>query len=62
MANKWMQKAADSIKAKGTKGSFSRMAKKAGESTHAFAEEKQSAPGKTGKKARLALAFEKAKH
>ena len=37
------------------KGSFSRAAKAAGMSTHAFAEKKQSAPGPMGAKARLAL-------
>lgn len=41
------------------KGAFSKQAARAGKSTHAFAEEKKDAPGKTGKRARLALTFEK---
>jgi len=40
-------------------GSFSAAAKKAGESTAAYAKEKKSAPGITGKRARLALTFAK---
>lgn len=47
---KWI-KAATS----GAHGQFRAKAEKAGESTHAFAEEKKDAPGKTGKQARLAL-------
>jgi hypothetical protein len=41
------------------RGSFTKQAKAAGESVHAYAEEKKDAPGKTGKRARLALTFEK---
>lgn len=37
------------------KGAFGRQAKAAGESTKEFAQEKASASGKTGKRARLAL-------
>jgi hypothetical protein len=59
---KWMQKAAEEMKEKGTVGSFSRAAKKAGESTQSFAREKASAQGKMGKKARFALAASKARH
>lgn len=40
------------------KGAFTAQAKKAGESTHEYAEEEKHAPGKTGKRARLALTFE----
>jgi hypothetical protein len=62
MANRWMQKAADSIKSHGTKGVFKAAAHKAGKSTHEFAEEHRHSSGKIGKRARLALAFSKAKH
>lgn len=40
-------------------GAFRRAAAKAGESTHAYAEEKKHASGTIGKRARLALTFEK---
>jgi hypothetical protein len=40
-------------------GAFSASAHRAGKSTHAFAEEKKGASGTSGKRARLALAFEK---
>ena len=62
MANKWMQKAAASIKKRGTKGVFSRAAKAHGESTHEYAEEHKGDKGTLGKRARLALAFIKVKH
>ena len=62
MSNRWMQGAADSIKAHGTKGVFKAAAARHGESTHQFAEEKKHASGVTGKRARLALAFGKANH
>jgi hypothetical protein len=62
MANRWMQKAADSIKSHGTKGVFKAAAHRAGKSTHEFAEEHKHSAGKVGKRARLALAFAKAKH
>lgn len=39
-------------------GSFSRAAKRHGESTHAFAEKEKHASGTEGHRARLALAFE----
>ena len=39
-------------------GSFSKAAKKAGRSTHSFAETHKHDSGTTGKRARLALAFE----
>lgn len=62
MSGRWMQKAADSIKSNGTKGVFKAAAARHGESTHAYAEKEKHAPGKTGKRARLALAFAAAKH
>lgn len=39
----------------GAHGQFKAKAKKAGMSTHAYAEKEKDAPGKTGKQARLAL-------
>lgn len=50
---KWMQKAVKHP------GSFTAEAKRAGKSVHAFAELKKHAKGKVGKRARLALTFEK---
>lgn len=44
------------------KGAFTAQAKRAGKSVHQFAEEKKNAGGKTGKRARLALTFEKMAH
>lgn len=41
------------------KGAFTKQADRAGKSVHEMAEEKKDAPGKTGKRARLALTFEK---
>ena len=40
-------------------GAFRRAAQKAGESTHEYAEEKKHASGTIGRRARLALTFEK---
>lgn len=45
----WIEKAVSK-----NKGSFSGAAKKAGESTAEYANEKQDAPGKMGRRARLA--------
>ena len=53
MAKKWIQKA---IK---KPGSFTAAAKKAGMSTHAFAEKKKHVSGKVGQRARLALTLSK---
>jgi len=61
MASRWMQKAADSIKAKGTKGVFRAAAERAG-STAEFAKEHEHSPGKLGRRARLAEAFARARH
>ena len=40
-------------------GSFTKEAKRARKTVHQFAEEKKHAPGKLGKRARLALTFER---
>jgi hypothetical protein len=61
MANRWMQKAADSIKSHGTKGVFKAAAHRAGKSTSEFAHEHAHSKGKIGKRARLALAFASAR-
>lgn len=44
------------------KGAFTAQAKRAGKTVHAYAEEKKHASGKTGRRARLALTFEKMAH
>ena len=62
MASRWMQKAADSIKANGTKGVFRAAAERAGKSTAEFAKEHEHSPGKLGRRARLAEAFARARH
>ena len=56
MAGKWIQSA---IK---HPGSFRAAAKRAGESTHEYAEEKKDSGGKVGKRARLALTLMKMHH
>lgn len=53
VAKKWIKKA------KLKEGAFTKKADAAGESVHAHAEKEKGAAGKTGKQARLALAFEK---
>jgi hypothetical protein len=58
MADKPLSKISAGIKKRGTEGVFSRAAKRAGMSTHAYAEEKEHSKGKLGKRARLALTFE----
>ena len=62
MAEKWMQDVSRGIKRRGKEGVFRAAAQRAGMSTRAYAEKKKHAPGKTGKRARLALAFMSAKH
>jgi hypothetical protein len=57
MAKKWMQEESNREKNAGTKGSFSAAAARAGKSTSAYAHEKQDAPGKTGRRARMALMY-----
>lgn len=54
MADKWMQDAVEKP------GSFTASAKRAGKGVQEYAREKQHAPGKLGKRARLALTFKKA--
>ena len=62
MASRWMGKVAAGIKKSGHKGVFRKAAHAHGESTHEYAEEHKHSAGKVGKRARLALAFAKAKH
>lgn len=62
MAEKWMQHVSAGIKRRGTKGVFKAAAQRAGMSTRAYAEKKKHASGKTGRRARLALAYMSAKH
>jgi hypothetical protein len=62
MAKRWMQHVASGIKRRGTEGVFSGAAHRAGKSTSEFAREHAHSSGKIGKRARLALAFAKAKH
>lgn len=62
MAEKWMQAAREKMEEKGTVGSFTRAAKRAGKSVGELAREKKHAPGVMGKKARFALAARKARH
>jgi len=57
-----MQSVSKGIKKSGHAGVFRAAAHRAGESTHAFAEEHKHSSGKIGKRARLALAFSKARH
>jgi hypothetical protein len=46
----------------GTKGVFKRAAERRGKSTREYAEEEKHASGKTGRRARMALAYMEAKH
>jgi hypothetical protein len=62
MAGKWMQRESNREKHAGTKGVFKRAAERAGMSTRAYAEEKKHAGGKTGRRARMALAYMSANH
>lgn len=60
---KWIQAAVSKMKEKGTVGSFSRAAKKAGMSTQSFArKEKKSGSPSMAKKANFALNVAKSKH
>jgi hypothetical protein len=54
----WIEKAVP----KSRRGVFSAKAKRAGMSTHAYAEKERKAPGKLGEEARLALRFEGMAH
>jgi hypothetical protein len=51
---KWMQKARDAMKRKGTVGLFGRKAKAAGMTTQEYATKEYDAPGVLGKEARFA--------
>lgn len=62
MAHRWMQHVASGIKRRGKEGVFREAAQRAGMSTRAYAEKHKHSSGKTGKRARLALAFMSAKH
>ena len=55
----WMAGEARREKHAGTKGSFSRAAARAGYSTPAYAKLKEHAPGRLGRRARLAETYEK---
>lgn len=59
---RWMQGVRKKMEQRGTEGTFSAAAKRAGKSTHEFAEEHKHSKGKIGKRARLALAFASANH
>ena len=59
MSKGWMSDESAREEKAGTKGSFSRAAKRAGESTSEYAHEKAHASGKLGKRARMALMFAK---
>jgi hypothetical protein len=61
MAGGWMQDESDREAKAGTKGAFSGAAAKAGKTTAQYADEKQDAPGKVGKRARMAKMFMSAK-
>ena len=52
---KWMQGAAERMKAKGTKGLFGKKAAAAGKTTHEYGIEKYHAAGKLGQEARFAI-------
>jgi hypothetical protein len=62
MMKHWMQGVSKKIKSSGHSGVFRAAAQRHGESTLEYAHEKAHAPGKTGKRARLALAFAAARH
>lgn len=57
----WMQDESNREKQAGTKGAFSASAAKAGKTTQQYAEEKKDAPGKVGRRARMAAMFMGAK-
>jgi len=61
MANRWMSRESKREAHAGTKGSFSAAASRAGKSTSEYAHEKEHASGTVGKRARMALAFAKAR-
>jgi hypothetical protein len=57
-----MQKASKKMKKKGTEGSFTRSADRAGMGVQEYAHKKEHAKGTIGKRARMALRFAEAKH
>lgn len=57
MARKWMQKEAAREAKAGTKGSFSRWAKEHGMTTREAARKEEHAPGRLGRRARMAERF-----
>jgi len=61
MAKRWMQKEASREKHAGTKGSFTRIALAHGRTVPQEARADEHKPGKIGRKARMALMFERAK-
>ena len=61
MAEKWMQKESEREEKAGTKGSFSRAAKRAGYSTQEYARKEEHAKGKLGRRARMALRYSAAR-
>ena len=60
--NRWMSHEAQREKRAGTKGSFTRIADAHGRSVPEEAQADKDKHGKIGKKARMALAFEGARH
>lgn len=62
MPGRWMQKAANKMEKKGTEGTFTAAAKRAGHGVQEYAHMKEHAKGKLGKRARMALRFAEAKH
>ena len=59
---RWMGPAKEKMKRRGTEGSFRAIARRHGRSTHAEAEHDKHKSGNIGQKARMALAFESARH
>jgi hypothetical protein len=62
MPGRWMSKAAKKMKKKGTEGSFTASAKRAGYGVQEYAHKKEHAKGLIGKRARMALRFAEARH
>jgi hypothetical protein len=60
--NRWIGPVKKSMERRGTEGSFSALAKRKGHTTHQEAELDKHKSGGVGGKARLALAFESARH
>jgi hypothetical protein len=62
MPGRWMSKEGKAEKKKGTEGSFTRSAKRAGYGVQEYAHMKEHAPGKLGRRARMAERFAEARH